>query len=252
MRNLLCAALFTSLCASCLCAQTASSHPRDKEIHDADTLAWWHTTEALSNDSMEGRDTGSAAYQRAAEYVAARFKAAGLQPAGEDGYFQSVPMHQVELTASTAKVWVLYGEGNSHSIELAFLREVTVTVAPDLPVDTTVAGGLVFRGYCGKDQMADVAGKMVLCFGTQRAGLPSAGDRGANLRAAGALGVVTIDDPYFTIEPPRWPFAYARSVTLKSGEAGRPATRPFLSLRISAGAFHKLLAGTGHDADAIL
>ena len=61
---------------------TAQQHPRDQEIHDADTLAWWHTTEALSGDAMEGRDTGSAAYQRAAEYVANRFKQAGLQPAG--------------------------------------------------------------------------------------------------------------------------------------------------------------------------
>ena len=50
----------------------AQQHLRDREIHDADTLAWWHTTEALSNDGMEGRDTGSAAYQRAAQYVANR------------------------------------------------------------------------------------------------------------------------------------------------------------------------------------
>ena len=63
-----------------LCAQ-AQQHPRDNEIHDADTLAWWHTTEKLSGDDMEGRDTGSAAYQRAAEYVAARFRQAGLQQA---------------------------------------------------------------------------------------------------------------------------------------------------------------------------
>jgi hypothetical protein len=33
---------------------------------DADTAAWWRTTAQLSNDSMEGRDTGSAAYLRAA------------------------------------------------------------------------------------------------------------------------------------------------------------------------------------------
>ena len=67
----------------------AQAHPRDGEIHDADTLRWWHTTEALSGDAMEGRDTGSAAYQRAAEYVEGRFRAAGLLPAGDDGsYFQ--------------------------------------------------------------------------------------------------------------------------------------------------------------------
>src|SRR5580658_9239406 len=77
----------------------AQQHQRDREIHDTDTLAWWHTTEALSNDAMEGRDTGSPAYQRAADYVANRFKAAGLEPAGENGgYFQSVPMHEVSVT----------------------------------------------------------------------------------------------------------------------------------------------------------
>ena len=62
------------LCASAALAQGgAAQHPRDAQIHDPDTKAWWHTTEALSNDAMEGRDTGSAAYQRAAEYVANRF-----------------------------------------------------------------------------------------------------------------------------------------------------------------------------------
>ena len=38
---------------------------------DPDTAAWWSTTAQLSNDSMEGRDTGSAAYERAARLVAA-------------------------------------------------------------------------------------------------------------------------------------------------------------------------------------
>lgn len=86
------------LLAGCALAQ---QHPRDKEIHDADTLAWWHTTEALSGDGMEGRDTGSAAYQRAAEYVARRFRVAGLQPAGNGGtYFQSVAMHEIFPTRS--------------------------------------------------------------------------------------------------------------------------------------------------------
>src|ERR1700728_2696773 len=79
-------------------AAYAQQHPRDKEIHSDDTRAWWHTTEALSGDDMEGRDTGSAAYQRAADYVANRFKAAGLEPAGENGsYFQTVPMHETAI-----------------------------------------------------------------------------------------------------------------------------------------------------------
>src|ERR1700679_1865899 len=78
-------ALFFAMGLAAPLIAQAQQHPRDREIHDADTLTWWHTTEALSNDSMEGRDTGSAAYQRAADYVANRFKAAGLEPAGESG-----------------------------------------------------------------------------------------------------------------------------------------------------------------------
>src|ERR1700757_3331969 len=75
--------LTTAILVLLLLAATASAqqHPRDKDIHDADTRGWWHITESLANDGMEGRDTGSAAYQRAAELVADRFREAGLRPA---------------------------------------------------------------------------------------------------------------------------------------------------------------------------
>ena len=99
--------LFVFLAACAL----AQQHPRDKEIHDADTLAWWHTTEALSGDDMEGRDTGSTAYQRAAENVAGRFRVAGLQPAGDGGtYYQSVAMHEVEVAGDGTSFTVVRPE----------------------------------------------------------------------------------------------------------------------------------------------
>jgi hypothetical protein len=245
MRNLSVAALLVLFAVSKLAAQ----HPRDGEIHDADTLAWWHTTEALSNDAMEGRDTGSAAYQRAAEYVAGRFKAAGLLPAGDDGtYFQAVPMHEVQVeTAGTSFVV----ERPGGTLRLEFLQEITVA-ASETALREGV-GALAFRGYCGKDAMTDVAGKIVVCFGTQRMGLPTGGERVANAKAAGALGVVNVDDPYFTIEPPRWPYAYARSVTLREASAGAGAGDKMLpGMRLSAEAFAKLLAGSGKDAVGIL
>src|ERR1700734_1134318 len=65
---------------------------------DAATAAWWAQTVALSDDSMEGRDTGTEAYERAAKYVANQFQSAGLKPAGDNGtFFQRVPMHQIDL-----------------------------------------------------------------------------------------------------------------------------------------------------------
>jgi hypothetical protein len=243
MRNLACATLLlsslvSSLTVPSLYAQTA--HPRDGEIHNADTLSWWHTTEALSNDSMEGRDTGTAAYQRAADYVAARFKAAGLKPAGDNGtYFQNVPMHQIDVVPEGTSFTVLNKGGN---LGLTFLQEITINASAALP--KRLEAPLTFRGYCGKDAMADVTGKIVVCFGTQRQGLPSGGERLANARDGGAVGLINVDDPYFSIEPPRWPFAYARTVTLAGPIRRGGATLPVM--RLSAEAFTKLLTASGH------
>ena len=64
----------------------------------------------LSRIAMEGRDTGTEAYERAAKYVAAQFEAAGLKAAGEGGgYYQRVPMHQVDLDVARSSVEVLRG-----------------------------------------------------------------------------------------------------------------------------------------------
>ncbi|MDB6084362.1 MAG: peptidase [Gammaproteobacteria bacterium] len=225
-------------------------HPRDGEIQDPDTRAWWHTTEALSNDDMEGRDTGSLAYRRAAEYVAARFKAAGLQPAGENGnYFKTVPMHEVAVTPEGTSFTIVTPNGDETA--LTFLQQITITPVDDLPARMEAA--MTFRGYCGKDAMADISGRFVVCFGTQREGLSSGAERAANARQCKALGLISIDDPYFTIEPPRWPAAYARSVTLHGPrETGDKSPAPLAMLRLSAGAVDALFAGTGQDAAAIL
>jgi hypothetical protein len=240
--------LFAATLATPL-ASHAQQHPRDREIHDADTLAWWHTTEALSNDGMEGRDTGSAAYQRAAEYVANLFKAAGLEPAGENGsYLQSVPMHETSVTPEGTSFTLVDRDGSETA--LIFLQQISIAPADDLP--PKLDAPLTFRGYCGKDVMADIAGKVVVCFGTQREGLPNGQTRAANARDGGALGLINVDDPHFTIEPPRWPYAYARTVTLRSPTAAVTPPTPLAIMRLSAEAFATLLAGSGQVADAIL
>jgi hypothetical protein len=227
----------------------AQQHPRDREIHDANTLAWWHTTEALSNDGMEGRDTGSAAYLRAAEYVASRFKAAGLEPAGENGsYFQSVPMHEISVTPEGTSFTLIGGDGAGTA--LAFLQKITIAPARDLL--PKFEAPLTFRGYCDKDVMADIAGKIVVCFGTQRDGLPSGAARAANAREGSALGLINVDDPYFAIEPPRWPYAYARTVSLRAPAPVTVHPGPLAVMRLNAEAFATILTGTGQDADAIL
>ena len=50
----------------------------------------------LASDLLEGRDTPSRGLDIAAEYIAAQFRGAGLEPVGDDGYFQTAVMTVVE------------------------------------------------------------------------------------------------------------------------------------------------------------
>src|SRR5947207_11679597 len=69
---------------------------------------WWSHVEALASDGMQGRNTGSPAHKRAADYVAVQFKRAGLEPAGGgSSYIQPVKFKSrtiVEAGSSLALV----------------------------------------------------------------------------------------------------------------------------------------------------
>ncbi len=45
----------------------------------------------IASDALEGRGTPSRGLDLAAEYIAAQFRRAGLEPVGDDGYFQTAP-----------------------------------------------------------------------------------------------------------------------------------------------------------------
>lgn len=205
---------------------------------DPDTAAWWRTTARLSDDAMEGRDTGSPAYMRAALLVASKFAALGLKPAGENGsWFQTVPMHEVRVERATIRV------GNR---PLLFLHDLTISPSESTPAK--VDAPLAYGGYCGAG-IGDVRGVIVICHGTHRAGLPTGAEREAAVRAAGAVGILTIADPGFTVEPPRWPYAYARTVSLASDH---PKVDPFLRMTLNADSLGELLAGSGRDAAQLI
>ncbi|MEZ4456507.1 MAG: M28 family peptidase [Gemmatimonadales bacterium] len=205
---------------------------------DADTRAWWATTSVLSADSMEGRDTGSPGYLRAARIVARRLEAAGLKPLGDDGtWFQSVPMSETRIISATITV-------GGRPID--FLRDITTGAQLHPP---TVDAELAYGGYCGPGALENVRGKLVICHASRRENLPSAQERAAALEAAGVLGTIAIADPGFLIEPPRWPFAYSRRVTLKGAQI-RESEVP--SFTLNAAALGKLIEGSGQDAAALV
>jgi Zn-dependent M28 family amino/carboxypeptidase len=240
--------LLTALILTALTAGGAqAAPPRSAGIADPDTKAWWQIAEVLSSDAMEGRDIGSDGHHRAAVIVAARFRAAGLQPAGDAGsWFQTFRVH--ESRVETAGTSFQVARKGGAPLALTFLHQISVRATDDLP--PTLDAPLAFRGYCGPKDVVDAKGKVVVCFNTKRKGLPSAGQRTEAAQAVGAAGLIEVDDPYFTIEPPRWPAAYARSVAIAGSPAPAAPALPVMTL--SAEAFKAMAAGSGQDADAIL
>src|SRR5580700_7613086 len=68
-----------------------------------DGKRWWSYVEALANDQMKGRDTGSPEHLKAAQYVAAQFQQDGLTAAGTQGFLQPVKF----------KAWKIVEPGSS-------------------------------------------------------------------------------------------------------------------------------------------
>ena len=125
----------------------------------------------LSSDELQGRANGSAGLERAGDYIAASFKIAGLQPAGQNGdWFQ--PFELVAgVTAGDENTLAVTMRGRAVRLTLgesyfpiAATPSKTVTALKDVPV--------VFAGY-GISAPAfeyddykglDVKGKAVLVF----------------------------------------------------------------------------------------
>ena len=65
----------------------------------------------LASDTLQGRATPSPGLDAAAEYIASQFRKAGLEPVGDDGYFQTATYHMItpnmegfEISSGAAKV----------------------------------------------------------------------------------------------------------------------------------------------------
>jgi len=98
----------------------------------------------LSDDLLEGRDTGSKGVAIAARYFAAQLQAAGAEPAGEKGsWFQNVPLLAVKFDPARC---VLRVDTPAPAWTLSPATDVIFTPAPDRPTGA-VSGELVFAGY---------------------------------------------------------------------------------------------------------
>ena len=129
----------------------------------------------LSSDELKGRANGSPELERAADYIAAQFKNAGLQPGGDNGsWFQPF---ELEAGLTVGRDNRLSIERNGQRISLAigtsyFPIAAPVNDAPEVASVDLEKVPLVFAGYglavpsVGYDDYAkiDVTNKAVLIF----------------------------------------------------------------------------------------
>ena len=161
----------------------------------------------LADDLLEGRGTATAGYDIAARYVATRFAAAGLQPAGTSGWYQPVPLRRADLVRSRARIALIRGTATA---ELAIDRDFimgpdTYRASSDVTADVVFAGYGVTALEMEYDDFAsvDVRGKIVVVLSgappkfptTLRAHHSNGRVKDANLGAHGAIGVLTIRTP---------------------------------------------------------
>src|SRR5215471_120692 len=79
---------------------------------------WWSHIQYLADDALQGRDTGSAGYRKAAEYVAAKMETFGLKAAGTDGYFQPIAFEARQVVEDQSNI-TLVREGKEETLARA-------------------------------------------------------------------------------------------------------------------------------------
>jgi hypothetical protein len=154
----------------------------------------------LADDLLEGRGTGTRGYDLAAKYVAARFEALGLKPAGNDGsWYQNISFVSVVPDPARRSALTI----NNHR----YLNGEEVLVGPST-ASSAIDGSApaIFVGYGLEDPQfgfddyrgLDVRGKIVVAlFGTPP-GLPSdiAGTLTEKkldlIQSKGAVGVIQL------------------------------------------------------------
>src|SRR6185503_5864564 len=103
---------------------------------------WWSHVVYLADDKLEGRNTGSEGYRKAAIYVAGEFERAGLKPAGTSGYFQPVKFKSREIVEPESSLGLVH---NGTAEPLTLGEDATISMRVD-PVES-IEAPLVFLGY---------------------------------------------------------------------------------------------------------
>jgi hypothetical protein len=221
----------------------------------------------LADDLLEGRGTGTRGYLIAARYVAAQFRALGLEPAGEDGsFFQRVRFRHTVADPERSAVRLWRGEtseklepGKDYYVSGNSLQEEARVRASAVFVGYGVTGG-EYDDYAG----VDVRGKIAVMLrgapsrfpSSERAYFSDTDVKATNAVKHGAVGLVVLWTPDAEKVFPWAAFGrfLRRGVIDWVGEDSRPHhAKPEIQAAALVGldGLAKLLAGSGTTADEV-
>src|ERR1700733_12542419 len=225
---------------------------------------WWSHVQYLADDSLEGRDTGSRGFEKAATYMAEQFRAAGLEPAGVDGYRQPIDFKVVKIDEGRCSLDLLR-DGKVQPVKLGddAVLGVSSGAAEKVEADAVFVGYGLTVPESHYDDLAgqDVKGKIVAFVtggpadmaGPVKAHYQSGEERRKALLKAGAVGAIVIPNPK-SAEVPWSRIAAARfqpRMELSDPGQGVPPPLP-VSVEFNPSQAEVLFAGSGHTFQEIL
>jgi hypothetical protein len=160
----------------------------------------------LADDAREGRMAGEKGHLEAARYVADQFARMGLEPGGDDGWFQQVPLISYRLDEESTTL-IAHRDGEDTALQYKedytmsgdAVRESSQVRAAAVYVGFGVhAPELGYSDYEG----IDVEGKIVVMFGNapgafphnERAFYSSGRTKSDEAVARGAVGIISLRD----------------------------------------------------------
>ena len=103
---------------------------------------WWSHIAFLADDALEGRNVGTAGFEKGARYVEEQFKSIGLKPGGVGTYRQPVKFESRVLVPEESKL-ALIRDGREELLTLG--EEASLTARGELNGDFEAP--MVFIGY---------------------------------------------------------------------------------------------------------
>ncbi|HXZ80605.1 MAG TPA: M28 family metallopeptidase [Terriglobales bacterium] len=228
-----------------------------------DGKSWWGYVKVLAGDDMEGRETGSEGLRKASAFVIDQLKKNGLEPAGNDGFYQPVKLRSRQIVEDQSSL-ALVRNGKTQPLVLGddAMFSTRVELAPN------VEAPLVFVGYGLRvpemqyDDLAglDLKGKVAVLLVGSPEQMPSAlashyqslGERWKGFEQAGVIGIITIQNPAAMDIPwERQRLARTRPSMSLADPALDDAAGEKLAVIFNPARAQKLFEGTGHSFDEI-